>query len=470
MKNILIYVLAFIGLSSPLLAQHLCGSVVDIKKVIELNPVLANPLKNYQGVRPMVRLALHRVTRTDGTRGNNWQDIRRVVQGLSNFFEPANICFTVVSEDDVTNTDLFNTSIFSNDNPDWIRLLNTNRALNAINIYFVPGGETSTSTGFFFNTAVDYPTVTLSNFIGSVATFNSELLAHELGHCLGLLHTHAGGGGCREEIPRTNCTTCGDFLCDTPADFGLFLDSDVVNEQTCQYIGDERLNGFTYAPDVRNIMSYTFPRCMNGFTRGQMDRMRNFIFNTNFFDDYVIRPNVTLSGNVNGSHYYSSESSITSDAVLTGGNNIYEAGGQIVLNPGFSIAASSNNSFDARIGNYSCLEPLIRNSALALPQSGEEPAANSYKVQSTSAKVFVNVSPNPFNDLLVLDYNLFKKEQVEISLRNMLGQTVQVLRNLSEQEPGSHKLAVEGSSLTPGVYFINFKSETENKTIKVIKE
>jgi hypothetical protein len=469
MKNILVYVLAFIGLSSPLLAQHLCGSVVDIKKVIELNPVLANPLKNYQGVRPMVRLALHRVTRTDGTRGNNWQDIRRVVQGLSNFFEPANICFTVVSEDDVNNTDFFNMIVFIGDN--WIRLLNTNRVLNAINIYFVPDADDGgIATGFLYNHPVDYPTVTLSNTVsrGRIATFNSEALAHELGHCLGLGHTH--DALCVEEIPRTNCTTCGDLLCDTPADFGLELNTDNVNEQTCQYVGNEVLNGFTYAPDVRNIMSYTFPRCMNGFTRGQMDRMRNFIFNTNFFDDYVIRPNVTLSGNVNGSHYYSSESSIISDAVLTGGNNIYEAGGQIVLNPGFTITASSNNSFDARIGNYSCLEPLIRNSGLALPQSGENLTANSHKTQLVSTNLFVNVSPNPFSEALSIDYNLLKKEQVEITLRNMLGQTIQVIRDLSEQEPGAHKLAVEGGLLAPGVYFVNFKSETENKTIKVIKE
>lgn len=65
--------------------------------------------------------------------------------------------------------------------------------------------------------------------------------SHEIGHCLDLLHTHQGtqpgSAGCAENINGSNCNTCGDEICDTPADNG----NGVVNG---------------YTPDLRNLMSY----------------------------------------------------------------------------------------------------------------------------------------------------------------------------------------------------------------------
>ncbi len=102
----------------------------------------------------------------------------------------------------------------------------------------------------------------------------SSAISHEMGHCLGLFHTHHGmeQGACEELVNRSNCQTCGDYVCDTPSDPNLFLE---VEPEHCTWSGhatDSR--GESMQPDLHNIMSYTHPRCMLRFTQGQGQRMR----------------------------------------------------------------------------------------------------------------------------------------------------------------------------------------------------
>lgn len=80
---------------------------------------------------------------------------------------------------------------------------------------------------------------------------------HEVGHCLNLYHTFEKYY-CAEAIDGSNCSLCGDFVCDTPADNGTG-------------------NVGGYSPDMTNIMSYYSFR--NHFTDGQGVRMRNALAN-----------------------------------------------------------------------------------------------------------------------------------------------------------------------------------------------
>src|SRR5690606_12214942 len=91
---------------------------------------------------------------------------------------------------------------------------------------------------------------------------------HEMGHCLNLYHTHRGStdcepSGCAENINGNNCSTCGDYICDTPADPCLLGKVDGL----CQYVG-----GGGYTPLVNNFMSYA-GGCRSDFTNGQASRM-----------------------------------------------------------------------------------------------------------------------------------------------------------------------------------------------------
>jgi hypothetical protein len=142
-------------------------------------------------------------------------------------------------------------------------------------------------------------------------------LAHEIGHSLGLLHTHHPGrlaslatnqqnatisNGCYQESvsrTRTNrtadgcfstnnkrkCEINGDFLCDTEAD--PRQSRRVTN---CTYNlpanGNYRVDNWNelWTPPVNNVMSYTTDDCRNQFSRGQiaimwmqMQHFQNFI-------------------------------------------------------------------------------------------------------------------------------------------------------------------------------------------------
>ena len=107
-------------------------------------------------------------------------------------------------------------------------------------------------------------------------TDNGNILAHELGHYLGLYHTHAQLYGL-EHVDGSNCDEAGDLLCDTPAD--PYLGWHNVN-QDCEYIGYEiDPKGKKYTPHTKNIMSYSIEDCRIEFTEDQYTRMHYYLQN-----------------------------------------------------------------------------------------------------------------------------------------------------------------------------------------------
>lgn len=425
----------------------------------------------------MIRLALHNVNRTDGTGGNDWAAIRNVVQGLTDFFNPHNICFTVVFENDINNDTYFNINSFSGS--PWSSLIEEDRVENAINVYFVRNANGGRATGFLFGD--DFQTVSLANtVIGgdgiTYSAFNSAILAHEIGHCLGLFHTHqrnlnSNNIFIRENIPRTgasaNCTTEGDLLCDTPADPGLRISTANVDDETsCRYIGGAVWDGFSYAPDTRNVMSYTLPTCMELFTLEQGNRMRNFILLDVVLDNFVIRENITITGTYNDDRYYGTENTITSSIHHTSGEVTYEAANEVKLQDGFKITADANTSFHAKLGTYSCIEPLTTN-------HGKITQGNDNTIRGVnflpSEKLNFSMFPNPTNGSFTMNVFVANNQQVEILMIDLTGK--RMLTQQRELVGGTNEqFEIDISVFNRGIYFVTVRTDKEIKTQKLVIE
>ena len=145
-------------------------------------------------------------------------------------------------------------------------LFNINSHSHAIDIY-VLGTSTQTNDVNGYASSISSTAYWVH---GSV--YNTSTLSHEMGHCLGLYHTHHGtvteSGGdtnqCKELVNGSNGATCGDYIADTPADPRLW--------NGCNYSGGSNIkdaNGQTYNPSSTNIMSYANNSCRTSFTSMQ---------------------------------------------------------------------------------------------------------------------------------------------------------------------------------------------------------
>jgi len=75
--------------------------------------------------------------------------------------------------------------------------------------------------------------------------------------------------------------------------------------------------------------------------------------------------------------------------------------------------------------------------------------------------------PNPFNPLTTIEFELARKEQIELGVFNMLGQKVAILA-LGEYPPGTYKFEFDASYLSSGEYIYYLKSKSQTQTGRMI--
>ncbi len=192
---------------------------------------------------------------------------------LVNDYAPNNLCFAYMGFGYIYNTDI-NVNIYSD----------SSASAAALNPYLVP-----TCITIFFQTRIRKKSggvwggyaYEIPNTYCSVATGNlnrANTTTHEVGHCIGLLHTFETSYGV-ETINGSNCATTGDRVCDTPADpYGRSC-ATVTN---CVYSGScTDANGASnYNPPISNIMAYwpIASSCTTTtLTNGQFTRTNSFL-------------------------------------------------------------------------------------------------------------------------------------------------------------------------------------------------
>lgn len=207
----------------------------------------------------IVNIFIHVIRRSNHTGGLSVSQVNNWINVMVNDYTDGAIGFGETGRDFIDNDYYY----YNWSNAKFNSLISTNSHNNAIDIYLLPAYIS-------YARASDIPGKAL--VIGG-AYGGTSVLPHEMGHCLGLYHTHSGRGcgdyaNCAEAIDGSNCETCGDLICDTPADPCLM---DNVN-QNCEYTG-----GGGFDPDVENILSYTLPECMEHLTEGQFARIHTMI-------------------------------------------------------------------------------------------------------------------------------------------------------------------------------------------------
>lgn len=221
----------------------------------------------------------------DNTPTSTPAQLQQMVDVANQAFAPANMHFTICGFDYV-----FLPNNIGGWGPGFTSYMADNHDrygyINVYTTFDIPFASAVASTPFYGSPDQIYMTSYLfSSFFPIQQT--GTIFAHELGHIFSLPHTHgflAGPVGTDELVNGSNCSTSGDFICDTPADPNLSAFPGRV-DSLCNYTDTitTDANGDLFQPDTRNIMSYSPVRCYDHFSPGQIEQMRYCLDNIRYY-------------------------------------------------------------------------------------------------------------------------------------------------------------------------------------------
>ncbi|MDO8367428.1 MAG: zinc-dependent metalloprotease [Saprospiraceae bacterium] len=455
MKNLNFFAfLAALLLSMPLHGQnHPACSTPTPKFALQFDPQVGENLSANPFV---VQIFVHILRNDDGTNAAmSDADLQTNLDRMSDFFRPHNICFTFVGRDFIDNT-TWNTAYMTS----MIGALHAvNPHTDALDLY-IHRNTFQNSGGNAYNIPSDKCSIAAST------PFNFE---HEVGHCLGLLHTFETFSGTLVECPDgSNCASNGDMICDTNADFGGSENSGA----SCAYTGTQTINcnGNTvgYNPPTANIMSY-WASCYAEFTNDQGTRMRNTINSTAFLqarltpDDRIIA-GVTLTSEI----AVGAQKTIQIGNIATLGDVTMNGAAQGIFNAGSLIKLVTNTRIAPTGANGILL--TINTLCDGLFFTGNVPNAD----RDTPARPVLlsekmEAYPNPFSDIISVRIQLGKPTAATLQLFDFAGRQLQSIDCQSLAEHGAFSDELTLPELKPGVYFLRLQYATGQQTAKLVK-
>lgn len=218
---------------------------------------------------------------------NQWGEVNETnmnsaMIGANKYFEPINAKFTICDFKTILN---YKFDTLDEEQSEGTELMNMYHIQNKLNIYVVQEviNTPYAICGYCAGSVKSY-SQNKGIIIKKSGCFESETIAHEIGHYFGLDHTFSGPifGTTQlttlELVNGSNCATEGDGICDTPADPLIPTEpkSNYINDN-CEFISMKKdANNEYFEPDVSNIMGY-YRGCMcPRFTKGQYRAMVKF--------------------------------------------------------------------------------------------------------------------------------------------------------------------------------------------------
>ena len=223
--------------------------------------------RNYTGTTYFVPVQIHIIRQNNGTGGINATDALAAFNRMNAHYIEASIHFYQCSAINYIDDDTY----YNYDKSQKNDLDNDYGVSNVANIY-VANTTTSGSSNICGHAA--FPGGIDLIIQSKSCMKNGSTLIHEMGHYLGLYHTHETSFG-DESVNGSDCLVDGDLICDTPADPRLNT-SNNLNQSGCTYYGsDLDEDGILYQPMTENFMSYSGKGCRIAFTDGQRAKIHN---------------------------------------------------------------------------------------------------------------------------------------------------------------------------------------------------
>lgn len=351
-------------------------------------------------------------------------------------------------------------------------LTNLNSHSNAIDIYFTGSYGLSRANGIPGNACV--------------LTFNgisNRLISHEVGHCLGLLHTDEERVTCQDVTGNyPQCFECGDKVCDTPPDPGLFRDGSNVNSD-CEFTGDTNL----WNPDTRNIMSYTPYHCALWFTEGQGMRMHWYLdheqvlINTYF---YILAPSNLHWSNQDERPLLQwnqvSHSNLSGYCVYRNLNGCGINCGSYSMIAELSSSQTSYLDTSVEIGDRFATEEVyyyvtafttsniesVNSNRVSIPTNIAQKIVFNQNIEKEKFSNSLNIFPNPLNPSSKIIYTLSSESNIKIVIYDLLGRELDILYN-GVKERGTFEIIFNSNILSSGIYILSLRIYENTNTFQI---
>ena len=379
---------------------------------------------------------------------------------LAAAYSANNICFINAGLNYIYNTTLDTNFNASTDNPSVFSAYNIPNCINIYYTYKIKGNNGACSGtcgigGVTFTIPATFCLVSNGN-IGQ-----GQTIAHEVGHCLGLLHTFDHSNG-YEDINGSNSSSAGDLVTDTQADPYGYIGQGCFSTSSngCTYTGNctDPNNATNFSPPYSNLMAYWWAgnggSCYTSLnvSSGQYSRVNSYL-NTNSGLISCESPSSVTESDISISSGYLIASAIntlsTSSTVSITGSAISLLGGStVLLEPGFDADPSTGSTLIrlsqcSGIPNFSKAEKLKvfvngdanANALLAYPNPTSSTVNLAIKLAHNESKVWVRV------------YDINMKPVKEITVENLIKGNNTVAVDLSKSSSGIYAVIVQGTDV-----------------------